>query len=166
MQHLFHLAATDVESIFWIVVVVITVAVKAIKAASKKAARGNPAQPARATPAVPDRQTAATEIRDFIESLTRGQPAPIPPAPVAAPPAPKPRRKPAKPPRAKTSPAPQPPPHPAVTGMPVAETALVQKEAVTAFQPEMLVRELRAGPSVRKAILLKEILGPPIGLRT
>ena len=157
--------AGDIEGLFWVIVVVVTVIVKAVNAVKRKA--GSPARHV-VRPGGPSKRPAAApqqELTDFLRSLAEGLQIETPkPVPAAAP------RRPAE--RVQT--ASPPPKRAAVKKTPAEATATAPTEtdayalrqpATEAGRDTVWLRRLYSLESARNAILLREILGPPVSVR-
>jgi hypothetical protein len=154
----------------WAIFIIISVVAQIVKA-RKKAANREPEQtsPTRAdqAPAKPDE-----DLRQFLEKLAGGRPqrsAPaevnIPPQVVAARRRPAPPQLPTQPKRQRTQ-APQ--SKPSVSATPTVArpvTVVKQPDTPASALRDLIREELRQADATRKAMVLHEILGPPIGLR-
>ena len=171
-----HIAAVDVENIIPFIIVIGIIISKIIKAAAgAKKSLTNPNQP-------PDEKESAyraapNELRNFLETLT-GVPQEIKAPPVTTPPLPVQQvSKPKAPKHIKRAPqqtvakSTTPPPvatkekyHPHTKSANFAWGNGIQKKE-TLVSPAGIANDLVSRKSLAKAILLKEILDPPIALR-
>jgi hypothetical protein len=171
------------EGMIWVVIVVIAVVSEWVKAANRDRKRplasGKPDEGAWGLPGPRDARPLDQRIEDFLKQ--HGQPATpqgTAPSPARQPPPPR-RTQPTviaapKPPVPKRAPAPVPqpaaPPRPAPR-MPAAPPPLVMRPPVAAPASmasalrEALRADLLEAASLRQAVLLAEIIGPPRALR-
>jgi hypothetical protein len=161
----------------WAIFIIISVVAQIVKA-RKKAANQEPKQPSSErsdqAPARPDE-----ELRQFLEKLAGGRPQRTAPAEVNIPPEVVRARRPPAPPQLPTQPKRQrtqaPQTIPTVSARPTATPPTVRVTPAVALEPVvttdatalriLLRKELQQADATRKAMVLHEILGPPIGLR-
>ena len=177
MTNLIHIAAVDVENIIPFIIVIGVIISKIIKAAAgaKKSLTNPDSRPDEKEPAY---RAAPNELKNFLETLT-GIPQEIKAPPVTAPPLPvqqvtKPKA------QKRVKRAPQQTVTKVTTPPPVATKEKYHPHTKSAnFQwgnggtqkkenlvsPSEIANDLVSRKSLAKAILLKEILGPPVALR-
>lgn len=155
----------------WAIFIIISVVAQIIKA-RKKSANQEPMQPESKGD---NRAPAKSEddLRQFLEKLAGGRPQRTAPAEVNIPqqvvpprPPPTPRQAPPqpRPQRPQPKPVASPPPTPPTTDAQPVNAAKRTNTIAGALQ-NLLRAELQQGDSIQKAIVLREILGPPIGLK-
>ena len=175
--------------VIWALFIIITVIVQIIKGAKKmssqapgKTDEGAPGSPREA----PERGEREDELRKFLEALGGGQPQPSKPTAAPPPVPPTVRRQKQQPTVRRTRPrvpAQEPPPPPRQAAPPQESVVTRHKPTVGAVAPAMthaqasraqtrtnalqamLKKELQGAAARRKAIVLREVLGPPIALR-
>jgi hypothetical protein len=177
-----HITSAGFDDLIPVVVIITVVIARIMKAAKqgKPLVPPTPGDRPRPTPQTPANQP-AEELRDFLQALsgaaqTRSEPPPPPPQPqaqavrVTAQPRQKRFAKRARPVQA-AKPAPQPPPTPPQKPAPFwnqpppAPRPVIVEACELNPAREELNKHLEDATSLRGAWLLREVLGPPVGLK-
>jgi len=164
MSNLFHIAAGGFDLFIWLIIIAATIIAQIVKAGRKVGGSVSPdtPRPRSVGPAPQD------ELRDFLQTLSRTEQPPQAIARPAAPPPPPPAR--ARPVAMPIhAPRPEPRAMPLTPRRPARHTAAkparTAPQRVPGSRSIQVARELGQKESLRKAILLREILGPPLALR-
>jgi len=170
--------------LIWALFIIITVIAQIVKG-TKKVSSQAPGKTEEGAPGSPresqERSEREDELRKFLETLAGGQPST--PKPTATPSTPPPvprttrsvdqtptRRRPRRPAAAKPTPPPEPirvappPPVPVLASSPVKPVVVMGSKRKSVLG-EQFRRDLKEVGSARNSIVLREVLGPPIGLR-
>ena len=167
-------AGADPEAIIWLIIIVASIVAQVIKSA-REAGPGRKSLHPNAPPPVPPTgpSSEADELRQFLESLggaqqtTAPRPPPPPPRPTARRPAPPPVPTATVTPAAPVRPVPR--RRAAAPTAPIAPAPATKRRRVNrtrnAVQRKVLMMAVRDRDTLQEAILLREVLGPPIAMR-